>query len=45
MQTCVPRWRRLVVLSPRHREHQETTIRAWLTGHVLVLPAIEQEAA
>jgi hypothetical protein len=45
VQTCLPRLRRFVGLSPRRREHQETTIRAWLTGRVLVLPASEQEAA
>ena len=45
VQTGVPRLRRLVGLSPRRREPQETTIRAWLTGRALVLPAIEQEAA
>jgi hypothetical protein len=45
VQTGWPRLRRFVVLSPRRREHQETTIRAWLTGPALVLPAIEQEAA
>ncbi len=45
VQTCLPRLRRFVVLSPRRREPQETTIRAWLTGRALVLPAIEQEAA
>jgi hypothetical protein len=45
VQTCLPRLRRFVVLSPRRREHQETTIRAWLTGRALGLPSIEQEAA
>jgi hypothetical protein len=45
VHTCLPRLRRFVVLSPRRREHQETTIRAWLTGRALVLVAIEQEAA
>ena len=45
VQTGLPRLRRFVVLSPRRREHQETTIRAWLTGRALVLPSIEQEAA
>ena len=45
VQTCLPRLRRFVVLSPRRREHQETTIRAWLTGRALMLPSIEQEAA
>jgi hypothetical protein len=45
VQTCLPRLRRFVVLSPRRREHQETTIRAWLTGRALVLSSIEQEAA
>jgi hypothetical protein len=45
VQTCLPRLRRFVVLSPRRREHQETTIRAWLTGRALVVPCIEQEAA
>ena len=43
--TCWPRLRRFVVLSPRRREHQETTIRAWLTDRARVLPSIEQEAA
>ncbi|RPJ19988.1 MAG: hypothetical protein EHM35_20070, partial [Planctomycetaceae bacterium] len=45
VQTGLPRLRRFVVLSPRRREPQETTIRAWLTGRALVLPCIEQEAA
>jgi Group II intron, maturase-specific domain len=35
-----PRLRRIVVLSPRRRAHRETTIRAWLTGRALGLPAI-----
>ena len=45
VQTCLPPLRRFVVLSPRRREHQETTIRAWLTGRAHVLPSLEQEAA
>ena len=45
VQTCVPRLRRFVGLSPRRREPQDTTIRAWLTGRALVWPAIAQEAA
>jgi DDE family transposase len=45
VHTCLPRLCRFVVLSPRRREHQETTIRTWLTGRALVLSAIEQEAA
>jgi hypothetical protein len=45
VQTCWPRLRRFGVLNPRRREHQETTIRAWLTGRALVLPSVAQEAA
>lgn len=45
VQICLPRLRRFVGLSPRRREHQETTIRAWLIGRAHVLPSIEQEAA
>jgi hypothetical protein len=45
VQTCLPRLRRVVVRSPRRREHQETTRWAWLTGRALILPAIEPEAA
>jgi hypothetical protein len=45
VHTCLSRLCRFVVLSPRRREHQETTIRTWLTGRALVLSAIEQEAA
>jgi hypothetical protein len=45
VQTCWPRVRRVVVRSPRRREHQETTIRAWLTGCALMLPSMAQEAA
>jgi hypothetical protein len=45
VHTGLPRLRRLVVLSPRRREPQETTIRAWLTGGERGLPSIAQQAA
>jgi hypothetical protein len=32
LRACLPRWRRFLVLPPRRREHQETAVRAWLTG-------------
>jgi hypothetical protein len=45
LQTCLPRLHRFVVLSPRRRQHQETQVRAWLLGQVLLCLSIEQEAA
>jgi hypothetical protein len=45
LHACLPRLRRFMVLNPRRREHQETRVRAWLLGRVLVCPSNEQEAA
>ena len=45
LPACLPRLQRLVVLSPRQREQQETQRRAWLLGPALLYPAKNQEAA
>jgi hypothetical protein len=45
LQACLPRLRRFVVLSPRRREHQETQVRAWLIGRILLDHTHAQEAA
>jgi hypothetical protein len=45
LQTCLPHLHRFVVLSPRRRQHQETQVRAWLLGQVLLCLSNEQEAA
>ena len=41
----LPRWRRFRGLTPRRREHQETAVRAWLTGHASVWSSREPKAA
>ena len=41
----LPRWRRFLVLTPRRREHQETAVRAWLTGRASAWSSREQKAA
>ena len=45
LRACLPRLRRLLVLSPRRRAHQETVVRAWLEGRALVPPSRQQAAA
>jgi hypothetical protein len=45
LQACLPRLHRFLVLTPRRREHQETAVRAWLTGHASPWSSHEQQAA
>ncbi len=45
LQACLPRLRRFLVLTPRRREHQETAVRAWLTGRTSAWSSREPQAA
>ena len=45
LRACLPRLRRFLLSSPRKRIHQETEIRAWLTGHRSAVSLPQQEAA
>lgn len=45
LRVCLPRLRRFLMLTPRRREHQETAVRAWLTGHASAWSSREQKAA
>ena len=45
LRACLPRLQRLLVLSPRRREHQETAVRAWLEGRATTPPSRQEEAA
>ena len=38
LQACLPRLVRFLCASPRRREHQETTVRAWLAKHLAAPP-------
>ena len=45
LRACLPRLRRLLMLSPRRWAHQETVVRAWLAGRDVVRPSRQQDAA
>ena len=45
LRACLPRLGRFLVLTPRLREHQETAVRAWLTGGTAAWFSPEQKAA
>jgi len=45
LRACLPRLRRFLVLPPRRREHQETAVRAWLTGRKIARCYDQPEAA
>jgi Transposase DDE domain len=45
LRACLPRLRRFLVLAPRRREHQETAVRAWLTGRAAACPSRALQAA
>jgi hypothetical protein len=45
LRACLPRLRRFLLGSPRTRVHQETEIRAWLTGRRSGASIPQQEAA
>jgi hypothetical protein len=45
LRACLPRLGRFLVRTPRLREHQETAVRAWLTGGTAAWSSHEQKAA
>ena len=45
LQPCLPRLRRVLVLTPRRREPQETAVRAWLIDRASASASREQKAA
>jgi hypothetical protein len=45
LRTCLPRLCRFLCSRPRRREHQETTIRAWLEGRNPAWDLLEDNAA
>jgi hypothetical protein len=45
LRACLPRLQRFLVSSPRRRQHQETSVRAWLDRQPTTLPVPRQAAA